>query len=89
MSFGVEETIMADVAAEGALEPVPTVSLSYARGRIRDPRVTILDVLAREAYATAHLPGAINIPVAELEVRAPRELPDRSREIIAYCGGPT
>ena len=89
MSFGVERTIMADVTSDAAAPPVPTVSLSYTRGRIRDPRVTILDVLAREAYATAHLPGAINIPLAELDERAPSELPDRAREIIAYCGGPT
>ena len=80
---------MADVTSDATVEPVPTVSLAHTRNRIRDPRVTILDVLAREAYAAAHLPGAVNIPLAELETRAPGELPDRSREIIAYCGGPT
>ena len=33
-----------------------------------------------------HLPGALNIPLAELERRL-KELP-KSREVIAYCRGP-
>jgi rhodanese-related sulfurtransferase len=49
----------------------------------------VLDVLTREAYAKAHIPSAINIPLADLRERAPAELPDRHREIVVYCGGPT
>ena len=71
------------------LNEVREVSLAHIRTRLGDSRVTILDVLPRDTYNAAHLPGAINIPLAELERRAPRELPDRSREIVTYCGGPT
>jgi len=56
---------------------------------MRDHRVVILDVLAPETYANGHIPGAINIPVKDIRERAPLELPDRSQEIIVYCGGPT
>jgi len=56
---------------------------------MRDHRVVILDVLSREVYANGHIPGAINIPLAELPDSAAAELPDRDREIIVYCGGPT
>ena len=56
---------------------------------MRDHRVVILDVLSPPTFAAGHIPGAMNIPVAELRERAPVELSDRSREIIAYCGGPT
>ena len=65
------------------------LSLDEMRARIRDRNVVILDVLSPEAYAAAHIPRAINIPLADLRERAPVELPDRSRDIVAYCGGPT
>jgi ArsR family transcriptional regulator len=66
-----------------------SVTLDQLRSRMRDHRVVILDVLSPEAYAHGHIPGAINIPVRDIRQRAPVELPDRNREIIAYCGGPT
>jgi len=56
---------------------------------MRDHRVVILDVLAPETFANGHIPGAINIPVKDIRERATLELPDRSQEIIVYCGGPT
>lgn len=65
------------------------VTLAQMRGLVRDPGVVVLDVLSREAYAAGHLPGAINIPVAELRARSAVELPDPDRRIVVYCGGPT
>ena len=53
---------------------------------MRDGLVTVLDVRPSDEYALAHLPGAINIPLAELERRF-AELP-RKMEIVAYCRGP-
>lgn len=49
----------------------------------------LVDVLPRVAYNEGHIPGALNLPVAEIPTRARRLLPDRSREVILYCGGPT
>lgn len=66
-----------------------SVTLDDLRTRMRDHRVVILDVLATEIHAKGHIPGAINIPLEQLRERAPVELPDRQREIIVYCGGPT
>jgi rhodanese-related sulfurtransferase len=65
------------------------VTLAEMRGHVRNPDVTILDVLSRQAYSGAHIPGAHNIPLAELPERAAVELPDLTRRIVAYCGGPT
>ncbi len=65
------------------------VTLEEMRALVRDPDVTILDVLPRESYAAAHLPRAINIPLAELRQHASDQLPDRSRRTVVYCGGPT
>jgi rhodanese-related sulfurtransferase len=65
------------------------VTLAEMRGLVGNRDATILDVLSRPAYAAAHIPGARNIPLAELAGRALAELPDPSRRIVVYCGSPT
>jgi rhodanese-related sulfurtransferase len=42
-------------------------------------------VLPREAYAAEHIPRSVNLPLAEVEQRAPQLLPERSADIAAYC----
>ena len=56
---------------------------------LRAGRTVLLDVLSPESFAAIHIPGAVNLPVAEIPSRAPELLPDRSADIVAYCGGPT
>ncbi|HJZ77295.1 MAG TPA: rhodanese-like domain-containing protein [Vicinamibacterales bacterium] len=56
---------------------------------LRAGRTVLVDVLSPESFANLHIPGAINLPVAEIPRRAPELLPDRSTDIVAYCGGPT
>ena len=65
------------------LEPVPAALLLE---RVREGLVTVLDVRPEEEFASGHLPGAINIPLAELEARLGELEPEQ--EIIAYCRGP-
>jgi len=48
--------------------------------------VLVLDVRPPEEYAAGHLPGAVNVPLKELESRL-GSLPKR-KEIVAYCRGP-
>ncbi|RDH84162.1 MAG: ArsR family transcriptional regulator [endosymbiont of Escarpia spicata] len=66
-----------------SLEPVPAAQLLE---RVRDGLVTVLDVRPPEEYAAGHLPGAINIPLAELEKQL--DALDPSQEVVAYCRGP-
>lgn len=69
------------------LEPVPRTELLE---RARDGLVTVLDVRPEEEYAAGHVPGAVNIPLQELEQRLKElgNLNDENREIVAYCRGP-
>ncbi|MBN9498977.1 MAG: ArsR family transcriptional regulator [Alphaproteobacteria bacterium] len=53
--------------------------------RIAKRSVTLLDVRPDDEFALGHLPGAINMPLAELKRRL-GELP-KNREIVAYCRG--
>lgn len=68
------------------LEPIPRSELLE---RARDGLVTVLDVRPAEEYAAGHVPGAVNIPLQELEDRL-QELNQEgeNREIVAYCRGP-
>ncbi len=79
----VERIVRTYLAQKDELEPVPANELL---GRARKGLVTVLDVRPPEEYAAGHLPGAVNIPIHELEKRL-KELPKR-REIVAYCRGP-
>jgi rhodanese-related sulfurtransferase len=66
-----------------------TISRDELRARLRDRSLIILDVLPKEAYAEAHIPGALSLPVAEIETRARQVISNLTQEIAVYCGGPT
>jgi rhodanese-related sulfurtransferase len=44
----------------------------------------LVEVLPAPDYEEEHIAGAINLPLKELDERAPREL-DRNRPVIVYC----
>ena len=71
------------LTSKDSLEPLSTGELM---DRIRSGLVTVVDVRPKEEYAAGHLPGAINIPLAELDTSF-KKLP-RNRQIVAYCRGP-
>jgi ArsR family transcriptional regulator len=54
--------------------------------RVREGAVTVLDVRPTEEYLAGHIPGALSIPLKELERRL-SDLP-RDRDVVAYCRGP-
>jgi ArsR family transcriptional regulator len=62
------------------------VSREELLDRSRAGTVTILDVRPEDEFALGHLPGALNIPLRELEARLGEMKP--GQEIIAYCRGP-
>jgi rhodanese-related sulfurtransferase len=51
----------------------------------RGAPVTIVEALPEMYFRKAHLPGAINIPVEQIDELAPRLLPNREAEIVVYC----
>src|SRR6266571_565525 len=79
----VERIVRLYLAQKDDLEPVPARELL---DRARKGLVTVLDVRPPEEFAAGHLPGAVNIPIHELEKRL-GELPKR-KEVVAYCRGP-
>jgi phage shock protein E len=57
---------------------VPEVKRLLAQG------AQLLDVLDRDEYEHDHLPGAINIPLKELDAGSVAQL-DRQRPVLVYC----
>ena len=66
----------------GEAEDVPREELLR---RARTGQVVVLDVRPRHEYAAGHIPGAVSVPVEELEQRL-AELP-ANVAVVAYCRG--
>lgn len=79
----VERVAREFLAERGAMEPVDREDLLE---RVLRGEVTVIDVRPREEYRAGHIPGAISLPLGELDRRL-AELP-RGREVVAYCRGP-
>jgi rhodanese-related sulfurtransferase len=79
----VDEITREFLEARNTMEPVDRDLLVE---RVRSGEVTVLDVRPAEEYLAGHIPGAVSIPLDQLEERL-AELPGDS-EIVAYCRGP-
>jgi rhodanese-related sulfurtransferase len=88
------------ILAESRLAEVEQIKRRFLEGRegmepvnreallelVQEEAVTVLDVRPVEEYKAGHIPGALSLPLKELELRL-SELP-RDQEIVAYCRGP-
>ena len=69
---------------------IETISREDLKGKIeRAEKFTLVETPPEAAYQHAHLPGAINLPPDQVSELAPQLLPDKSAEIVVYCGSPT
>lgn len=88
------------ILAESRLAEVEQIKRRFLEGRegmepvdrdallelVREGGVTVLDVRPADEYNAGHIPGALSIPLKELELHL-SDLP-RDQEIVAYCRGP-
>ncbi len=65
------------------MEPIVREELMQ---RVAEGSVTVLDVRPPAEYVSGHLPGAVNVPLAELKKHLVNL--DPNQEIVAYCRGP-
>ena len=70
----------------GGREGMEPVDRDALLNRVHKGEVIVLDVRPIEEYKTAHIPGALSIPLRKLK-RHLSKLP-RDQEIVAYCRGP-
>lgn len=78
----VNEAVLGFFKDRDSLEPVSRKELLQ---RSKDGLVTVLDVRPSEEYEVGHIPGALNVPLEEIEQHL-ANLPG-DMEVIAYCRG--
>lgn len=64
---------------------VPRVSLEETLAAIESGVAVIVDVRSAEAYAASHIPGAISIPLPEIETNPTGLNLEKDQWIITYC----
>jgi ArsR family transcriptional regulator len=74
-----------EAAAISESPPLADISREELRRRLYDPSLAIVDVLPRSSFEMQHIPGAINLPLADIQKAAVNLLPDPSAEIAVYC----
>lgn len=79
----IERTTRLFLDGKNVLEAVDQATLLK---RVRSGEALVLDVRPEQEYRNGHIPGALSVPLAELEQRL-AELP-RDRQVVAYCRGP-
>ncbi len=70
----------------GHREELEAVTVRELRRRLHEGGAVVVDVRPEKEYRAGHIPGALSIPIDELESRL-REIP-RKRDVVAYCRGP-
>ena len=68
---------------------VPQISREELLRRLHDPTLTIVNVLARAAWAAQRIPRSLSLPEAQIRTHASLVLPDKNADIAVYCASPT
>ena len=81
LALSVGPPVLGQVADEAA---VPRISVADLRKAADAGQVLILDVRDATWYAEGHLPGAVHVPLEELQ-RKLATLTGAKKPIVAYC----
>ena len=69
---------------------VATISRDELKQKIdRGDPFQLVETLPEPRYREWHLPGAVNLPPDRVKELAPKLLPDKSADIVVYCGSLT
>ncbi|WP_327256633.1 rhodanese-like domain-containing protein [Streptomyces sp. NBC_01244] len=68
---------------------VRNLSRDEVRQKLDGGRAAVVEALPEQYYREAHLPGALLLPVDDVDELAPGLLPDKDAEVIVYCTGTT
>lgn len=75
------------IPAGGTQDPgkaeVARMSVEDLHGKFNRGDVTVIDVRDAASYATGHIPGSLNIPMASIQAQIDT-LP-KGKQIVAYC----
>lgn len=55
----------------------------------RGDEFVLIETLSATSFAHGHIPGAVNLPPADIRRRAAELIPSRDSEIVLYCASQT
>jgi len=65
---------------------MPTVIDRHRLRRlVEDEQAQLVEVLPRDEYDEEHLPGALHLPLKQLDADAARRILDATRPVVVYC----
>ncbi len=63
-----------------------TIDREQLEQRLSDENLAIIEVLESDAYRRFHIPGAMNVPLAEnFESEITKAVPDKEQDVVVYC----
>jgi rhodanese-related sulfurtransferase len=65
------------------------ISRAELSGRLEDRALAIVNVMPADSFRAGHIPGSLNLPIADIQSKARQRLSDLNQEIAVYCAGPT
>jgi len=72
---------------EDARSRVREISVEQARAKLEHGRAKLLDVREESEWTAGHARGARHLGKGIIERDIEKQVPDKSAEIILYCGG--
>jgi rhodanese-related sulfurtransferase len=57
--------------------------------RWQDRALAVVNVMPPESFHAGHIPGSVNLPIADIQSQAGLLLSNLNQEIAIYCAGPT
>jgi phage shock protein E len=81
------QTIVVVVAAVAALMVWKSLGLVSVRAAVEHLKkgAQVIDVRTPEEFRRDHLPGAVNVPLHELEERIGKVAPDKNQPLLLHC----
>jgi 3-mercaptopyruvate sulfurtransferase SseA len=73
-----------DHATHALEEKMPRVGPEELKRLLAAGQAVVIDVRSAEEYRQGHIPGAINLPVSQIEAGSYPRLP-RDKRLISYC----
>ena len=86
LGIGIVLAIWLSINPVGPSAPVVNhISPTEASALIESKDTLILDVREKEAFEKGHLPGAISVPIGELDKRLDEFSAHKAEDVVVYC----
>ena len=66
------------------LKRIGLISLQKARTHLKSG-ATLVDVRSTAEFKARRLPGAVNVPLSDLNAGTPRHFPDKNKVLLLHC----